>query len=678
MLSINNETVFFLTGSNTDTFFGTFSEDATDVLVAFDENFNFLGFLGLDLIGTDNPLQGIGGISLNSAGNIVVSSQLGDTILEFDGTNGEFIGVFGEANTEDSGLDFPAGNTLGPDGNLYVSSLDTEQILSYDGSTGEFLGVVVEGNLTDEDSDRFTGLDFGPDGNLYVGLNPPVFTPELGLGEVQVYAPETGELLQVIGGLDFAASLAFGPDGLLYISDNPASIVDTSGVPVDSTLESRVVIYDVSGDEPQLVNEFNVGIGDAGTITVAEDPQLNETVIYLPNPESGTISTYTTTGELIDTATVPLPPQADGVDEDGISRPLGSLIFPVEDDLSTQEPSSLSVDDNNIFTITGTEETELLFTLESVDAGFVNEVGVVVVDNQQGEVNGITPGTDGYVEEVLSNGEVIFSALNSTSQDFLATNEFFSENLSRSINGFEGGDNLVFYLISNSTADSVLAGETPSEQVLLASNFDGGEFQQLLVENLEEVAGFQLVWDDQPEAESDLSFDDLVLTVTVGETSTTLGTALQGGNQQELIDLRDLDSQEVLAEIIATANAGFNNRGGLYTVLDEQGTVEDPVTGELLLPGDEGYATIAISNSVVEFDEIDPEALELSGGLLYAPYFLADGNSSDAYFPFLEANPDTLDHIRLLGDNSFAFEDSFGGGDGSFDDFIFQVELSIV
>ncbi|NET54167.1 MAG: DUF4114 domain-containing protein, partial [Merismopedia sp. SIO2A8] len=36
---------------------------------------------------------------------------------------------------------------------------------------------------------------------------------------------------------------------------------------------------------------------------------------------------------------------------------------------------------------------------------------------------------------------------------------------------------------------------------------------------------------------------------------------------------------------------------------------------------------------------------------------------------------DSVDHIRLLADNTFGFEDKFGGGDQDYNDLIFQVNF---
>ncbi len=51
--------------------------------------------------------------------------------------------------------------------------------------------------------------------------------------------------------------------------------------------------------------------------------------------------------------------------------------------------------------------------------------------------------------------------------------------------------------------------------------------------------------------------------------------------------------------------------------------------------------------------------------------------ASLVYFPYLGANPGGVDHIRLLGDNTFGFEDLPGGGDLDYNNMIVRVNLSI-
>ncbi len=64
------------------------------------------------------------------------------------------------------------------------------------------------------------------------------------------------------------------------------------------------------------------------------------------------------------------------------------------------------------------------------------------------------------------------------------------------------------------------------------------------------------------------------------------------------------------------------------------------------------------------------------------PFLVADGTPNEdftnIYFPFLDANPQGVDHVRLLGDNTFAFEDTAGGGDLDYNDLVFRVNLTNV
>jgi Domain of unknown function (DUF4114) len=56
-----------------------------------------------------------------------------------------------------------------------------------------------------------------------------------------------------------------------------------------------------------------------------------------------------------------------------------------------------------------------------------------------------------------------------------------------------------------------------------------------------------------------------------------------------------------------------------------------------------------------------------------------DGNSAndpEIYFSFLGANSDGVDHVRVLSDNTFGFEDIRGGGDRDFNDVIVRAHLS--
>lgn len=71
---------------------------------------------------------------------------------------------------------------------------------------------------------------------------------------------------------------------------------------------------------------------------------------------------------------------------------------------------------------------------------------------------------------------------------------------------------------------------------------------------------------------------------------------------------------------------------------------------------------------------------------LFTPFIIVDGkpdailNSNvdrNVYFAFLGANLDKVDHIRLLGNNTFGFEYLVNGGDKDYNNVIVQVNLSV-
>jgi len=365
--------IAFVVGVNTDRPLdangmpGFFQSDDTDALAAYDQNMRFLGFLNQDLLGANNPIDGIGGVALAPNGHLIVSSQLSNQILEFDSLTGQYVGVFGDASpqgtgdnpdtAENEGLNFPAGLAVGPDNNVYVADLGSKRILRFDGYTGRFLddsdtsqneGVVVQ--LTDAEAVRFTDLAFGPDGRIYIGFNPPLEQPALGAAEVRVYRPDGVLETRIIGPserpFDFVAALDVGPDGRLYVSDDPASVADPASGPIAPDRQSRLLIYEIpnihplvvnpetgQGDPngvrqlPRLVNQFEIGFGNGGALTADTDGS-----IYISEPVAGQVARYNANGELLGTLpTFRLPDTAlqenGGVDENGLPRPTGSIFI---------------------------------------------------------------------------------------------------------------------------------------------------------------------------------------------------------------------------------------------------------------------------------------------------------------------------------------------------------------
>ena len=164
------------------------------------------------------------------------------------------------------------------------------------------------------------------------------------------------------------------------------------------------------------------------------------------------------------------------------------------------------------------------------------------------------------------------------------------------------------------------------------------------------------------------------------------------GRNEEIVDLTNFNNQPVQTNILeVTTDAVFDNVVGLYAIEDTNGTVLDEF-GNALTPTDQGYAEAAVRRRVIEITEGTTGTQEIGSSSLLAPFIIADGtveeflnNNPDnqsgdaiAYFSFLGANPDGVEHIRLLEDNTFGFEDLFGGGDNDFNDITFRADFAAV
>ncbi|MEH2463347.1 DUF4347 domain-containing protein [Nostoc sp.] len=181
------------------------------------------------------------------------------------------------------------------------------------------------------------------------------------------------------------------------------------------------------------------------------------------------------------------------------------------------------------------------------------------------------------------------------------------------------------------------------------------------------------------------------------------GTGTGNSGSLKVIDLRAQANQPVNFNFDVKSEAFYNNSVGLYVVQDVEGTIIDELTNAKLTPGDANYAQVAVRQTVpVSKSELGSErsasgSEQLNGGVIYAPYLIANGtrdgflssnpsNHTDqgtkgqvpfAYFAFLGANPDGFDHLRSLGNNTFAFEDLFGGGDKDYNDLVLQMNQTL-
>ena len=343
---------------------------------------------------------------------------------------------------------------------------------------------------------------------------------------------------------------------------------------------------------------------------------------------------------------------------------------------------AITVDDQNVFTVTGT--TNLKAQLTANNSSTSNEVGFFIVEDNNGTItdiqgNILTPSDgDAYLKAALEQSQVLFSTVSENPNDYNPLD------IPRIIEGV-GNGNLVFYFIENGTTDGVINGSIPTSQVSLGSNFNSNAFTGLTTSDLGN-GSYSLAWDN----------NEFVLTVSTTDESAPIGSNLQGGNSAEVIDLTNVSNQ-VTAEFSVYRDALYNNSVYFYKVDNGDGVIGDinPASSN---PQD--YLQAAINNIVK--DVLTGEVVELTGnnqgitttqaviegGSIIAPMIVVNGNLSqltdgdanndpEFYFPYLGSNTDGIDHIRLLADNIFGFEDLPFAGDSDYNDMIVAMNFQV-
>ncbi|MBH8576030.1 VCBS repeat-containing protein [Nostocaceae cyanobacterium CENA369] len=331
----------------------------------------------------------------------------------------------------------------------------------------------------------------------------------------------------------------------------------------------------------------------------------------------------------------------------------------------------------NIFTVKSKVKggkAKLSIKIESSTSKVVNEIGIFIVDDAQGTIDGIAPGAAGYAEAALKRSKIVCSALANAPTGFNPADL-------PSLLEFDSGANLRFYMVRNSTTDAVISGKTSLSDVVFSSATN------VKVEG-SETEGFALIWKGVSAGGSDLK-------IKIKETNEKIppGIGLQGKHQGELIDLREVKTQ-VKAEFIVNREASYDNLVGFCKVNDENGGIDSDGDGTVdIRPGDPGYLKAMIRSRVEGIDlKVNNQGTATFSGnfessSLFAPFILVNttveailsSNSDDlaVFSPFLGANSGKNNHVRLLGNNCFGFEDMKGGGDRDYNDLIVQVKLTV-
>jgi len=178
---------------------------------------------------------------------------------------------------------------------------------------------------------------------------------------------------------------------------------------------------------------------------------------------------------------------------------------------------------------------------------------------------------------------------------------------------------------------------------------------------------------------------------TASPVATDLTEAIATPGAIDFIDTRTLTpGQSYTVSGSYSREAAFNSAMGFYRLLDPSGAVRDPLTGNVVAPGDSGYTEAALhdsnrlldANATLTAENLQTArfSFDILGGELYAPFLrvnVEEANSVDrVYFAFGAANTDGVNHAAKLGSNVIGFEDLEGGGDRDFDDVILRFSIA--
>jgi hypothetical protein len=154
-----------------------------------------------------------------------------------------------------------------------------------------------------------------------------------------------------------------------------------------------------------------------------------------------------------------------------------------------------------------------------------------------------------------------------------------------------------------------------------------------------------------------------------------------------IFDFTSLAGKTITGDVQIAREAAYTSTIGFYKLERSDGAVRDSVTNTLILPGQAGYAEVALRSdnlftgfgNLATNNRINKSATITAftdAGLL-AP-FARVANTGQTYFSFAAANSDGLSHFRVLGTGVLGLEDIKGGGDRDFDDLIvgFNFRLS--
>ena len=334
--------------------------------------------------------------------------------------------------------------------------------------------------------------------------------------------------------------------------------------------------------------------------------------------------------------------------------------------------------ENNLFKTDFTAKGFGIRAVSQKATNKVNEIGIFAVDDTSGKIGSIAPGTPAYPKAALDRSQPIFTSLGGNF--FNTSNQEVSIDPTKIYQFFEIEDGSIAEV-----RQQIADGKTPTN--LLFSTPDVSGNSSIKVTNSSNNDGYTV----------SVNNDELVLEVVSLSGATVnspIGSNSQSAPEGRTIDLTKFVGQALKTDITTTSSAAYSNNIGFYVVEDSIGTIK-LANGSFVKPGDANYAIEAIKNALtnsLQAGKTDSKIdVSIVGGKIYAPVVIAQGtlasfaannptNSSagnvHAFFNYVGANSDKIDHFRLIGANTFGVEDILGGGDRDFNDLVVNIKIS--
>jgi Subtilase family/Domain of unknown function (DUF4114)/SdrD B-like domain/Cadherin domain/Cadherin-like domain len=450
-------------------------------------------------------------------------------------------------------------------------------------------------------------------------------------------------------------------------------VTDTAGLSSEQTFTINITDINeaptqLTIDTPQIAENSPLNTVVAKFATT--DPDANENFTYSLTPNN----LFTITGNELKLIASPdyetkasYQIQVTSTDKAGLSinQPLTINITDVA------EPTTLKNTNDRTFQISGDKGSKnLTFQISSQNLTEFTETGFFKVDDNLGTINGIKPEDSGYLAAALDRFQIISSIIPTINLP-----QGFDGKTSRNLN-LNYGDIVRFGLVNNRSIDELRQTPSAFNQLTLS--------EPTTLKLTDTNGALAINWQTR-------SSPSLTATLTNNPTI-TLGTTTQNNPQGELIDLRTTTT-DTTATFSIYREAAYNNHVYFYALQNTSGTILDGTT--TLNPTDPGYIQAALRNSIADINlsttnqSTSTFTSKLTKGTLFAPIIVVNGtkdalldnnqsNDPNAYTSFILGNADKTDHIRLLGDNTFGFEDLANGGDFDYNDIIVKVNLQSI